>query len=108
MLQTGQFWLAINRESSPGHVDQVEAGDGSPESMEEKRHRMQDLLQRLRFGDDEQRKAFRIYGHFRFGRGWTERPVDVDKMIARLTAALEDPSALQSEIGAAVESFHNA
>lgn len=95
-------------ESSPGHVDQVEAGDGPPESMEEKRHRMQDLLQRLRFVEEEQRKAFRIYGHFRFGRGWTERPVDVDKMIARLTTALEDPAALQSEIGAAVESFQNA
>ncbi|WP_235217244.1 hypothetical protein [Burkholderia multivorans] len=95
-------------ESTAGHVDQVETADGPAESMEEKRHRMQDLLQRLRFGEEEQRKAFRIYGHFRFGRGWTERPADVDKMIARLTTALDDPAALQAEIGAAVESFHNA
>ncbi|WP_334021826.1 hypothetical protein [Burkholderia orbicola] len=95
-------------ESKAGRADQVEAGDGPPESMEEKRHRMHDLLQRLRFVDDEQRRAFRIYGHFRFSRGWMERPVDVDKMIARLTAALEDPDSLQREIGSAVESFRNA
>ena len=95
-------------ESPAGRAGQVDACDGPPESMEEKRHRMQDLLQRLRFIDDEKRRAFRIYGHFRFSRGWTERPVDVDKMIARLTAALEDPDSLQREIGSAVESFRNA
>ncbi|MBN3776626.1 hypothetical protein G3O06_03475 [Burkholderia sp. Ac-20345] len=94
-------------ESAAGRTDQVEAGDGPPESMEEARHRMQDLLQRLRFVDDEQRQAFRIYGHFRFGRGWIERPADVDKMIERLTTALEDPDSLQREIGSAVESFRN-
>ncbi len=94
-------------ETHARRADQVEPGDGPPESIEEKRHRMQDLLQRLRFDDDEQRKAFRVYGHFRFGRGWAERPADVDKMVARLTTALEDPTSLQREIGAAVESFHN-
>ncbi|WJN72254.1 hypothetical protein [Burkholderia anthina] len=94
-------------ETHARRADQVEPGEGSPESIEEKRHRMQDLLQRLRFDDDEQRKAFRVYGHFRFGRGWTERPADVDKMVTRLTTALEDPTSLQREIGAAVESFHN-
>ncbi|MDN7805720.1 recombination directionality factor [Burkholderia gladioli] len=93
-------------ESPAMRADQAVAGDGPPESMDEKRHRMQDLLQRLRFVEEDQRKAFRIYGHFRFGRGWVERPTDVDKMIARLTTALEDPTSLQSEIGAAVESFH--
>ena len=94
---------------SPGmRADQAEASDGPPESMEEKRHRMQDLLQRLRFVEEDQRKAFRVYGHFRFGRGWTERPADIDKMVARLTTALEDPTSLQREIGAAVESFQNA
>ncbi|MDN7934608.1 hypothetical protein QZM52_25290 [Burkholderia metallica] len=95
-------------EGPAGRADQVEAGDGPPESMEEKRHRMHDLLQRLRFVDDEQRRAFRIYGHFRFGRGWTERTADVDKMIVRLTTALEDPDSLQREIGSAVESFRNS
>ncbi len=93
-------------ESPAMRADQAVAADGPPESMDEKRHRMQDLLQRLRFVEEDQRKAFRIYGHFRFGRGWVERPTDVDKMIARLTTALEDPTSLQSEIGAAVESYH--
>ncbi|WP_332460751.1 hypothetical protein [Burkholderia gladioli] len=82
-------------ESTAMRADQAVAGDGPPESMDEKRHRMQDLLQRLRFVEEDQRKAFRIYGHFRFGRGWVERPTDVDKMIARLTTALEDPTSLK-------------
>ncbi|PCE30326.1 recombination directionality factor [Burkholderia ubonensis] len=95
-------------EGAAGRAGQVEAGDGPPESMEEKRHRMQDLLQRLRFVDDEQRQAFRIYGHFLFGRGWTERAADVDKMIARLTNALDDPSALDREIDEAIDAHRNA
>ncbi|RXV64528.1 hypothetical protein D1006_40120 [Burkholderia stabilis] len=94
--------------SEGGHADSGEPEDGPPETMEEKRHRMQDLLQRLRFVEEEQRKSFRIYGHSRFGRGWTERPADLDKMIARLTIALTDPQSLDREIGEAVESFRNA
>ncbi|TDA48078.1 hypothetical protein [Burkholderia pyrrocinia] len=91
-----------------GHADSDEPEDGPPETMEEKRHRMQDLLQRLRFGAEERRKSLRMYGHFRFGRGWMERTADVDKMIARLTVALTDPQALDREIGEAVGSFRNA
>ncbi|KVK86642.1 recombination directionality factor [Burkholderia sp. MSMB1498] len=89
-------------------ADQVKVGDRPPESMEEKRHRMQDLLQRLRFGDEERRRAFRIYGHFQFGRGWIERAADVDKMIVRLTNALEDTSTLDREIGEALEAHRNS
>lgn len=88
-------------------ADGGEPGDGPPETMEEKRHRMQDLLQRLRFDDEERQRSFRIYSQLRFGRGWIERTADVDQMIARLTVALEDPNALDREIGEAVESSRN-
>ncbi|WP_175927330.1 hypothetical protein [Burkholderia cepacia] len=94
--------------SDAGHASSDEPEDGPPETMEEKRHRMQDLLQRLRFVEEEERKSFRIYGHSRFGRGWTERPADLDKMIARLQTGLMNPQALDREIGEAVESFRNA
>ncbi|MGG2041443.1 hypothetical protein [Burkholderia gladioli] len=95
-------------EGTAGHVDQAVDGDSPPESMEEKRHRMQDLLQRLGFVEDERRNAFRIYGRSQFGRGWVERTADVDKMIERLTSALEDPAGFEADFDAAIKSFHHA
>nr|WP_057929849.1 hypothetical protein [Burkholderia ambifaria] len=80
--------------------------DSPPEPIEEKRHRLQDLLQRLRLNADARREQFRVYGHVKFGRGWTERPADVDKMIGRLTGALDAPDVLDREISEAVESLN--
>ncbi|MBN3785634.1 hypothetical protein [Burkholderia sp. Ac-20353] len=96
-------------EAGPSHVDgtpRVDFGDPPPESIEEKRDRLQDLLQRLRLNVDGRRDHFRIYGHGKFGRGWTERSADVDVMIARLIAAIDAPDVLDREIAEAVETFN--
>lgn len=89
-----------------GDARRDEHDDLPPESLEEKRHRLQDLLQRLRVNTDARREQFRVYGHVKFGRGWTERLADVDKMIGRLTGALDAPDVLDREISEAVESFN--
>jgi hypothetical protein len=68
------------------------------ETLEDKRHRMSDLLHRLGLNQPERQQDFRKYGHLTYGRGWAERPADVDKMNARLTSALLDPVAFDDEI----------
>ncbi|MGU7775691.1 recombination directionality factor [Burkholderia sp. MR1-5-21] len=88
-----------------GGVQSADQADPPPEPIEEKRHRLQDLLQRLRLGADDRRNQFRVYGHLTFGRGWADRPADIDKMIRRLTDALDAPDALNREIAEAVDSF---
>ncbi|HDR9157560.1 TPA: hypothetical protein QDB05_004086 [Burkholderia vietnamiensis] len=104
---------ASSESASSGMVPMTHAGepqgsevDDSPaESLEEKRHRLQDLLQRLRLGADDRREHFRIYGRVKFGRGWTERPASIDAMIARLVVAIDAPEQLDREIVEAVEAF---
>jgi hypothetical protein len=59
---------------------------------------MSDLLHRLGLNQPERQQDFRKYGHLTYGRGWAERPADVDKMNARLTSALLDPVAFDDEI----------
>jgi hypothetical protein len=73
-------------------------GPGPNESLEDKRHRMTDLLNRLGVSQPDRQQDFRRYAHVKFGRGWAERPADVDQMNARLTVALDDPAALDDEI----------
>jgi Recombination directionality factor-like len=68
------------------------------ETLEEKRHRLADLLQRLGLNADDRKHDFRVYAHARLGRGWTDRPQDVDAMNARLEQALTDRAALDREI----------
>lgn len=75
-------------------------GTGSTdESIDEKRHRLSDLLQRLGLNTDKRKQDFRVYAHVRLGRGWIERPQDVDAMNTRLESALNDRTALDQEIG---------
>lgn len=93
-------------EGDASHV--VEAGDGSnlepgegpdpAEPIGDKRHRMSDLLNRLGLSQPDRQQDFRRYAHVKFGRGWAERPSDVDQMNARLAAALDDRAALDDEI----------
>ncbi|CAE6966523.1 hypothetical protein [Paraburkholderia domus] len=78
-------------------------GEGSEppdpdEPLEDKRHRMSDLLNRLGLSQPDRQQDFRKYGHVTYGRGWAERPSDVDQMNARLTAALTDPVAFDDDI----------
>ncbi|WGS55056.1 hypothetical protein LFL96_36890 (plasmid) [Paraburkholderia sp. D15] len=68
------------------------------ESLEDKLHRLSDLLQRLGLSVDDRKHDFRVYAHARFGRGWTDRPQDVDAMNGRLEDALKDRAALDREI----------
>lgn len=82
----------------------VASGDGEHETpdpkepLDDKRHRMSDLLHRLGLSNPERQHDFRKYAHVTYGRGWAERPADVDQMNARLTAALTDPIAFDDEI----------
>lgn len=71
------------------------------ESLEDGLHRMSDLLQRLGLSAEVRKQGFRIYAHARFGRGWTDRVLDVGQMNVRLEAALSDRSALDREISQA-------
>jgi hypothetical protein len=93
-----------------GMSDVQDGGDpGSgepPETMDDKRHRMSDLLQRLGLSVEGRQQDFRVYGHATYGRGWPEREQDVDGMNARLTEALSDPAALDREIESAKQSVH--
>lgn len=84
------------------HVLSVQhTGEGeAPESLSDKRERMSDLLQRLGLSADDRKQDFRIYAHTTFGRGWSERTADVDRMNERLIKALADPVALDREIDA--------
>lgn len=76
-------------------------GGTEGEMLEDKRHRMSDLLQRLGLNAEKRRDGFRIYAHSTYGRGWTDREKDVDSMNERLTQALNDPGKLNGEIDAA-------
>jgi len=90
------------------HVDEDDpapSGDGQPEpeeTLEDKRNRMSDLLNRLGLSHLDRQPDFRRFAHVRYGRGWTERAADVDQMNARLAAALDDRAALDDEIKQAV------
>jgi hypothetical protein len=82
---------------APGAVEEQSSVD-SDETLEDKRHRMSDLLQRLGLNQSERQQGFRMYAHQRYGRGWIERIADVDAMNSRLAVALDDPAALDVEI----------
>ncbi|EIM98683.1 hypothetical protein WQE_22768 [Paraburkholderia hospita] len=88
-------------EGSNGDGDgdgELSGQQGQAETLEEKRHRMSDLLNRLGMSQPERQQDFRKYAHVTYGRGWAERPADVDQMNVRLTAALDDRAALDDEI----------
>jgi hypothetical protein len=84
-----------------GIGDQIDDSQHA-ETLEEKRGRMSDLLCRLGLNAEDRQKDFRVFGHATYGRGWAQRPADVDGMNARLEAALEKRDALDREIGIAV------
>jgi Recombination directionality factor-like len=74
------------------------------ESIEDKRHRMSDLLHRLGLSQPDRQNDFRIYAHVKFGRGWAERAGDLDQMNVRLMRALPSPGDLDVEIEQATQS----
>jgi hypothetical protein len=84
-----------------GQGDVIGAGI---ESLPDKRDRMTDLLQRLGLSAENRQQDFKVFAHFTYGRGWTERSQDVDGMNDRLTQALADRATLDREIEAAKES----
>ncbi|TDN59011.1 hypothetical protein [Paraburkholderia sp. BL10I2N1] len=90
--------------ATPGPLMQQVMADTQEESLEDKRHRMSDLLQRLGLSVEARQQDFRVFGHVTYGRGWAERAQDVDRMNARLTQALTDPAALDREIKGATQS----
>ena len=93
-----------NADGSAGSTETTEDDSGidSDETLEDKRHKMSDLLHRLGLSQPERQNGFRMYAHQTYGRGWIERIVDVDAMNARLAAALDDPASLDVEIQDAV------
>jgi hypothetical protein len=86
----------------PPTLDEGEDHPDPDETLEDKRHRMSDLLHRLRLSQPERQNGFRKYAHQTYGRGWIERIADVDAMNARLKAALDDPATLDVEIQDAI------
>ncbi len=89
--------------ADPGTQTEV-TGNAVDEPLEDKLHRMSDLLQRLGLGVETRKQDFRVYAHVTFGRGWTERPADVDRMNERLAGALTDRAPLDREIASAGQS----
>jgi hypothetical protein len=80
------------------------ATGGAAESLEDKRHRMSDLLQRLGLSAEDRKQDFRIYAHATFGRGWVDREHDVDRMNEQLAKALTDRAPLDQRIEKAKQS----
>lgn len=83
-----------------------DAGEGNDtahaETVEEKRDRMSDLLQRLGLNAENRQREFRVFAHAQFGKGWTQRAENLDAMNTLLAAALDDRAPLEREIEAAV------
>jgi hypothetical protein len=131
LIEAGGNVHALHPDDTQAHVDRHEGADGSPEptgqsqttsgplmqkvmadlgengtqpeSLEDKLHRMSDLLHRLGLNAEGRQQGFRIFAHTTYGRGWTERAKDVDGMNERLTQALTDPAKLNGEINAATQ-----
>lgn len=82
-------------------VDQ-QADSAPVETLEEKRDRMSDLLQRHGLNAETRQRQFRVFAHAKYGRGWAQRVDDVDSMNSLLAAALDDPAPLERDIEAAV------
>ncbi|HKR40063.1 MAG TPA: hypothetical protein VJU59_10380 [Paraburkholderia sp.] len=89
------------RETVAGAVRQ-QSEPRETETLEEKRDRMSDLLSRLGLSVEDRQRDFRVFAHATYGRGWAQRPADVDGMNARLEGALENREALDREIESAV------
>jgi Recombination directionality factor-like len=93
--------------SEPGHMhrnapsSQADGSvDGVVETLADKLDRMSDLLKRLGLNAEGRKEDFRVFAHTTYGRGWVERPLDVDSMNERLETALTDRAALNREIAA--------
>jgi hypothetical protein len=87
---------------SAATADLHESNDSAPETLEEKRDRIADLLGRLGLNAQSRQREFRIFAHALYGCGWTKREVDVDATNVRLSSALADPATLDRQIEAAV------
>jgi hypothetical protein len=74
------------------------------ESIEDKRDRMSDLLQRLGLSLPERQQDFKILGRYKYGRGWIDKLDTIDAMNRFLAHALVDPTDLNDEIANAVQS----
>jgi hypothetical protein len=101
---TGPFAESAGETSSINEAGESRAdpepweGPDPSESLKDKRDRMTDLLNRLGLSQQDRQQDFRRFAHVKFGRGWAERPADLDQMNARLTSALDDRAALDDEI----------
>ncbi|MGF6812795.1 hypothetical protein OKW30_008012 [Paraburkholderia sp. Clong3] len=74
--------------------------DSVVETLVDKLDRMSDLLKRLGLSAENRKEDFRVFAHNTYGRGWVERPQDVDSMNERLEKALTDRAALDRDIAA--------
>ncbi|APA90372.1 hypothetical protein BJG93_32780 (plasmid) [Paraburkholderia sprentiae WSM5005] len=99
--------VAVDSGSEAGHAHQTTPSlqadgntEGVAESLADKLDRMSDLLKRLGLSAENRKEDFRVFAHTTYGRGWVERPQDVDSMNERLERALGDRTALDREIAA--------
>lgn len=100
---------AIEAAASANTADPLTQGVGAScelhevESLDDKRDRMSDLLKRLGLSTQARQQDFRTFAHAQCGRGWTQKPEQLDAMNTRLEAALDDPATLDREIEGAVQ-----
>lgn len=73
------------------------------ESLDDKRDRMSDLLQRLGLSQQERQQDFKILGQYKYGRGWSNKLDLIDAMNRFLASALADRTELEAEIANAVQ-----
>ncbi|MEM5299812.1 hypothetical protein VSR82_36670 [Burkholderia sp. JPY481] len=104
--QPVQVAVQVAGGAEPGHASNPPSSqtdvsaDGVVETLADKLDRMSDLLKRLGLSAEDRKDDFRLFAHTTYGRGWVERPQDVDSMNGRLKTALTDRAALDREIAA--------
>jgi Recombination directionality factor-like len=94
---------SLSAEQTLEHMAEDQFEPDPNEMLEDKRHRMSDLLQRLGLSHVQRQEDFRILGHVKFGRGWASRAADIDSMNKRLVQALANPAELEAEINQATQ-----
>jgi hypothetical protein len=116
-LESANQAVALIEATGDTHVIEAQSSGSQPESstdpadyepdlnetLDDKRDRMTDLLQRLGLSQRERQQDFKILGQHKYGRGWTNKLDLIDAMNRFLASALADRTDLDTEIANAVQ-----
>jgi hypothetical protein len=103
---TGDTHVIEAQDSGSQPESSTDPADYEPdpnETLEDKRDRMSDLLQRLGLSQQQRQQDFKILGQYKYGRGWTNKLDLIDAMNRFLASALADRTDLDTEIANAVQ-----